>query len=82
MREVKENARGAAVLDGVAFNLGRTRDRADEGDLRVTQFDRRLRGYVRGVVPNVVLPVQRPATGGGSVQVDAKTSRVVLPAAW
>jgi hypothetical protein len=25
------------------LNLGRTRDRADEGDLRVMQFDRRLR---------------------------------------
>jgi hypothetical protein len=27
------------VLYGVAFKLGQTRDRADEGDLRVTQFD-------------------------------------------
>ena len=34
---VREAARIAAVLDGVAFKLGQTRDRADEGDLRVTQ---------------------------------------------
>jgi hypothetical protein len=32
-------ARRAAVLDGIAFKLGQARDRADEGDLRVMQFD-------------------------------------------
>jgi hypothetical protein len=32
------------VLDGVAVKLGQTRDREDEGDLRVTQFGCRWRG--------------------------------------
>jgi hypothetical protein len=29
----------SAVLDGITFKLGLTRDRADEGDLRVMQLD-------------------------------------------